>query len=166
MALLFVVTGLGVGVYAFWQATHQKNPSDQAAQANNCLFSLVQNIQTLPPPEVFKPAGDVTKLETADLEAGSGKAIAPGDCVTMKYYGTLAKDGKVFDEDFTKPEAIKFKLGTGQVIPGWDEGLNGMKVGGLRRLVIPSDKAYGPQSNGQIPANSDLVFVVKLVTAQ
>jgi len=82
----------------------------------------------------------------------------------VKYYGTLAKDGKKFDENFTQPTAIQFTLGAGNVIPGWDEGLVGMKVGSVRRLAIPAAKAYGETSpSADIPANSDLVFVVKLL---
>ena len=70
----------------------------------------------------------------------------------MKYYGTLASDGTMFDENFTKKTLFQFQLGQGQVIPGWDQGLVGMKVGETRRLVIPSSLAYGPQAQGSIPA--------------
>jgi FKBP-type peptidyl-prolyl cis-trans isomerase len=80
----------------------------------------------------------------------------------MKYYGTLASSGTVFDQNFDKPLALQFTLGKGDVIKGWDEGLVGIKTGGTRRIVIPADKGYGAQAAGSIPANSDLVFVVKL----
>jgi peptidylprolyl isomerase len=169
LTLLFVVTGLGVGVVAFWQATHQ--PKDNTSQttpppppptATNCAGGTEPNVETLPVPEIYKPDGDVTKLDTTDLQEGSGQAAKSGDCLVMKYYGTLASNGNKFDENYTKPEGFKFQLGQGQVIKGWDEGLVGIKVGGTRRLVIPSDMAYGAQAAGSIPANSDLVFVVKL----
>ena len=84
----------------------------------------------------------------------------------MKYYGTLASDGTLFDENYTKDTSFSFKLGAGQVIQGWDKGLLGMKVGGERRLVIPSELAYGESGQGAIPANADLVFVVKLLRIQ
>jgi len=84
----------------------------------------------------------------------------------MKYYGTLAADGTKFDENFTNATAFAFTLGQGQVIQGWDKGLVGMKAGGMRRLVIPAAQAYGDQAQGSIPANSDLVFVVKLLRIQ
>ena len=84
----------------------------------------------------------------------------------MKYYGTLAADGTLFDENFTKDTAFTFALGSGQVIQGWDKGLEGVKVGGTRRLVIPSNLAYGEAGQGAIPANADLVFVVKLLRIQ
>jgi peptidylprolyl isomerase len=169
LTILFVVTGLGVGVVAFWQATHQ--PKDNTSQttppptpptATACTGGTEANVETLPTPDVYKPDGDVTKLDTTDLQDGSGQAAKNGDCLVMKYYGTLASNGNKFDENYTKPEGFKFQLGQGQVIKGWDEGLVGIKVGGTRRLVIPSDKAYGSQAAGSIPANSDLVFVVKL----
>jgi peptidylprolyl isomerase len=81
----------------------------------------------------------------------------------MKYYGTLASSGKVFDENYDKSTALQLQLGKGQVIPGWDQGLVGMKAGGVRRLVIPAELAYGATGQGDIPANATLVFLVKLV---
>ena len=117
----------------------------------------------MPLPETFKPAGDVKTLESTDLEAGTGATVKAGDCLQVKYYGTLAKDGTVFDENFDKPTGFQFPLGGGSVIQGWDKGLVGAKVGATRRLVIPSDLAYGNQANSSIPANSDLVFVVKIL---
>ena len=71
--------------------------------------------------------------------------------------------GDEFDENFTTDGGLVFKVGTGNVIPGWDQGVPGMKVGGTRRLVIPSDLAYGENGSGSIPANADLVFVVKVL---
>ena len=95
------------------------------------------------------------------------QAAKVGDCLVVKYYGTLASNGTKFDEDFTDTTALAFTLGQGQVIPGWDQGLVGMKVGGTRRLAIPAAQAYGSQSpTAAIPANSDLVFVVKLLRIQ
>ena len=164
MVILFVATSIGIGVYAFWQNTHP-SPAQQTTNQNNCQFQQV-SAPTLTAPEVYKPAGAATQLQITDLQVGSGQAVQSGDCVTTKYYGTLASDGTVFDEDFTNPTALQFSLGQGQVIPGWDEGLIGMKVGGLRRLVIPPSLAYGSQAQGKIPANSTLVFVVKLISVK
>lgn len=121
----------------------------------------------LPAPSVYKPSGTVTALKTTDLTIGSGAAAKQGDCLIVKYYGTLAANGKKFDENFTQTTGLAFILGEGQVIPGWDQGLAGMKVGGTRRLVIPASLAYGDQSpSADIPANSALVFVVKLLRIQ
>jgi peptidylprolyl isomerase len=170
LTILFVVTGLGVGIVAFWQATHQ--PKDNTSQttppptpptSNTCdIQQPVQNVETLSAPEAYKPAGKVDQLQSTDLQQGSGQTAKDGDCLVMKYYGTLASNGDKFDENYSKPTALQFTLGKGDVIKGWDEGMVGIKVGGTRRLVIPSVKAYGSQAAGSIPANSDLVFVVKL----
>ncbi|QQS19252.1 FKBP-type peptidyl-prolyl cis-trans isomerase [Candidatus Saccharibacteria bacterium] len=127
---------------------------------------IAQKEEILPAPEVFKPEADVTELQTTDLTEGSGVQAKSGDTLVMKYYGTLASDGTMFDENYTKDTSFSFKLGGGQVIQGWDQGLVGMKVGGERRLVIPSTLAYGEAGQGAIPANSDLVFVVKLIRIQ
>lgn len=162
LTILFVVTGVGIGIYAFWQGTHPSNPAATTSPQNQCSFASVP-AESLSRPQVFKPAGDVKTLSTTDLTTGSGRPVQTGDCVSVKYYGTLAKDGSLFDEDYTQPLAIKYQVGAGQVIAGWDEGLIGMRAGGVRRLVIPSELAYGAQSpSAKIPANSDLVFTVKL----
>ena len=166
MALLFLVSAVGVSVAIFWQATR---PPDQSPQDSNnllCQIQLTQGQETIKPPTEYKSDKAVTQLQTTDLDTGTGEAVKAGDCLSVKYYGTLASNGKLFDENFTSSQALKFELGSGQVIPGWDEGLVGMKVGGMRRLVIPSELAYGNQSVGEIPANSDLVFTVKLLAAQ
>lgn len=116
-------------------------------------------------PEVYKPAGDVTKLEVKDLTVGSGDAVAADSCVTVHYHGSLAESGEVFDSSYERKEPVKFPLTN--VIQGWQEGLVGMKVGGVRRIVIPSDLAYGEAgSPPSIPANADLVFVVKLLAVE
>lgn len=180
LAVLFLGTGLGVGVVAFWQATHQNKSSSATSQAQNCAFDITPNVAALPVPEVYKPGVDVTKLESTDLQEGSGKAVKAGDCLTVKYYGTLASDGTKFDEDFTATTGLKLQLGVGGVIAGWDQGLVGMKAGGTRRLVIPSNLAYGDKGVCQTPnqkdqtkcdvyaikPNVDLVFLVNLVSIQ
>jgi peptidylprolyl isomerase len=120
----------------------------------------------LPTPTVYIPNGSVNSLQTTDLTSGSGQAAQSGDCLVVKYYGTIASSGKEFDQNFDQPIGFAFTLGQGQVIPGWDQGLVGLRVGGTRRLVIPASLAYGSQANGSIPANSALVFVVKLLRIQ
>ena len=163
IVVLFVVTSLGVGVWGFWAATHPQQPeSSQKPDSQACSINSVVG-QTATKPEAFKPPVDVTSLAISEIEPGTGQQLKTGDCVIAKYHGTLAADGKEFDGNFEKPLALQFQLGTGQVIPGWDQGLIGMRLGGTRRLVIPSELAYGPQAQGSIPANADLVFVVKVI---
>lgn len=141
------------------QGTTTASTPPQTAQT--CTDSATE--PTLPTPEVYKPAAAVTSLQTTDLAAGSGAAAKSGDCLIVKYYGTLATSGTEFDENFSQTSGFAFTLGQGQVIPGWDQGLAGMQPGGMRRLVIPASLAYGDQANGAIPANAALVFVVKLL---
>lgn len=95
-----------------------------------------------------------------DLEAGEGAAASAGQQVSVLYQGWLP-DGTLFDQRQDPGNPFVFTLGVGGVIPGWDEGVAGMRPGGLRLLVIPPDLGYGDQTNGPIPANSVLVFRVR-----
>lgn len=100
------------------------------------------------------------KLEVKDLKVGAGRQARAGDLLTMEYKGTLA-NGTVFDENVGKVP-FSFKLGTGQVIKGWDQGMVGIRVGGKRRLTIPADLGYDAAgAPPDIPANSTLVFEVQ-----
>lgn len=116
-------------------------------------------------PQVTVPKGaPPKKLVTNDLEAGSGPAAKAGDQVTVQYVGVGYDSGEQFDASWDRGEPFSFSLGAGEVIPGWDDGIEGMKVGGRRELVIPPDLAYG--SAGFPPAigkNETLIFVVDLL---
>jgi len=117
-------------------------------------------------PEVEVPEGrPPDELVIEDLEEGDGEEAASGDQVTVQYVGVDFDGGEEFDSSWERPEPFSFTLGGGEVIPGWDQGVEGMKVGGRRRLVIPPDLAYGPE--GQPPdigPNATLVFVIDLVS--
>ena len=129
----------------------------------------------LPPPEVpagLPPAVGPVKVQTSfalryiDTLVGTGAEAVAGKSVSLHYSGWLASDGTKFDSSFDHPDQqpIQLTLGTGRVIPGWDQGIVGMKQGGKRRLFIPYPLAYG--ANGRpprIPAKSDLIFDVELV---
>jgi peptidylprolyl isomerase len=116
-------------------------------------------------PKVTPPSGPApSKLETKNLIVGTGAEAKDGDTVTVNYVGVLYKTGKVFNASWETKEPFSFTLGKGQVIPGWDQGVPGMKVGGRRELIIPSALAYGAKgSPPKIPANEPLVFVVDLL---
>jgi peptidylprolyl isomerase len=116
-------------------------------------------------PKVVPPSGPApTKLETKDLIAGTGAEAKDGDTVVVNYVGVLYKGGKEFDASWKRHEPFSFALGAGKVIKGWDQGIVGMKVGGRRELIIPSELAYGATgSPPAIPANAPLVFVVDLL---
>jgi peptidylprolyl isomerase len=115
-------------------------------------------------PQVQTPEGAPPKqLVTNDLEEGSGPAAKTGDEVTVQYVGVNYKSGKEFDSSWSRSEPFPFTLGSGLVIQGWEEGIEGMKAGGRRELVIPPDLGYGPAgSPPAIPPNETLVFVVDL----
>jgi peptidylprolyl isomerase len=115
-------------------------------------------------PKVVVPKGAPPKsTETKELEEGTGPAAKQGDVVSVNYVGVNYKTGKEFDASWSRGEPFTFTLGAGEVISGWDEGIEGMKVGGRRELIIPPTHAYG--STGAppaIPPNETLVFVVDL----
>lgn len=110
-----------------------------------------KNIKTMP---------DGLKIE--DLKPGTGIEAKTGDNVTVHYVGTLT-NGTKFDSSRDRGNPFTFTLGAGDVIKGWDEGVAGMKIGGLRRLTIPSELGYGTTGQGPIPPNATLVFEVELL---
>jgi peptidylprolyl isomerase len=116
-------------------------------------------------PTVTRPTGaPPTTLVKRDLIVGSGPEATAGQSVTVNYVGVLYTTGRVFDASWKRHEPFSFSLGRGQVIPGWDQGIAGMKVGGRRELIIPAPLAYGARgSPPAIPPNATLVFVVDLL---
>lgn len=106
-----------------------------------------------------------TELEIEDIVEGDGPAAKDGDDLSMQYVGAIYDTGDEFDNSWDRGEPFDFKLGSGNVIQGWDQGIKGMKAGGRRKLVIPPDLGYGEAgSPPAIPPNSTLVFVVDLVS--
>jgi peptidylprolyl isomerase len=111
-------------------------------------------IPDVPPPE---------DLALLDLKEGIGPVAEPGTTITVQYVGEVYDTKKKFDSSWDQGKPLTFKLGGGQVIPGWETGLVGMEVSDRRELVIPPDLAYGDEKVGSIPPNSTLVFVVDLL---
>jgi peptidylprolyl isomerase len=116
-------------------------------------------------PVVKPPKGAPPKqLESKDLVEGTGEEAKSGDKVTVDYVGVNYKSGKEFDASWDRGEPFTFQLGAGMVIPGWDQGVEGMKVGGRRELIIPPELAYGPEgSPPAIGPNETLIFVIDLL---
>lgn len=109
------------------------------------------------------PIMNVTELKIEDEKVGTGDAAVAGKKVTVNYVGTLT-DGSKFDSSYDRNEPFTFTLGAGEVIPGWDQGVAGMKIGGKRRLTIPSSLAYGDSGiPGAIPGGATLIFEVELL---
>jgi FKBP-type peptidyl-prolyl cis-trans isomerase len=105
------------------------------------------------------------KLVIQDEVVGTGTEAVSGKSVTVNYVGTLI-DGTKFDSSYDRNQPFTFNLGTGEVISGWDQGVVGMKVGGKRKLTIPSSLGYGSQDQGAIPANSTLIFEIELLKVE
>lgn len=123
----------------------------------------------IPTPEA-SPAAPATTLadglQLQDVKIGTGTTAAAGNTVSVHYTGWLT-DGTKFDSSLDRGTPFSFKLGAGMVIKGWDEGVAGMKIGGVRRLVIPPALGYGATgAGGVIPPNATLVFEVQLLGVQ
>jgi len=116
-------------------------------------------------PEIdFPDSPPPTDLEVTDLSAGSGAEAASGSTVVVHYVGVAHSTGEEFDASYNRGEPLSFRLGVGQVIAGWDQGVTGMKVGGRRKLVIPPHLGYGDRgAGGVIKHGETLIFVVDLV---
>lgn len=115
------------------------------------------------PMTIDKPQITDSGLQYTDLEVGTGDEASAGQTVVVHYRGTL-EDGSQFDASYDRGQPFSFPLGAGRVIKGWDEGVQGMKVGGKRKLVIPPDLGYGARgAGGVIPPNATLIFEVELL---
>ena len=118
-------------------------------------------------PEIDFPGGEPpAELEITDIWEGDGPVASAGDRVSVHYVGVAHSTGEEFDASWDRGEPLSFRLGAGQVIAGWDQGVQGMKVGGRRQLVIPPGLAYGDRGAGNaIAPGETLIFVCDLVSA-
>jgi len=116
-------------------------------------------------PRIEKPEGDIPfDLGIEDIRVGDGEEATKGRKVSVHYVGVAFSTGEEFDASWNRGEPFEFKLGKGQVIPGWDVGVEGMRVGGRRKLTIPSSMAYGARGAGLvIKPHEPLVVVVDLL---
>ena len=119
-------------------------------------------------PQIEKPDGDIPfELGIDDLVVGDGDEAMKGSKVTVHYVGVAFRSGEEFDASWNRDQPFEFALGKGQVIPGWDAGVLGMKVGGRRKLTIPSAMGYGARgAGGAIAPHEPLVFVVDLLSVR
>ncbi len=168
--IIAIVMAIGaVGVYF---VAILANNNDQAAlsqyeeQQTACPSGQVTDKTISPAPSVpaieAVPAG-VSEVTTKDITVGSGQTVVAGDCVEILYHGVLAMTGVAFAGGDNYADGVPYRSSTTGFVEGFGEGLVGMKVGGERLVYIPSAKAYADQSNGEIPANSDLIFAIRLV---
>lgn len=146
-------------------------PAATAQAAGSADATAAQPVASGPVvPGSAEPGPPAEQLIVTDVKVGHGKEATSGATVRVNYtgwlYRPLARNGKgrQFDSSIgAGREPLEFPLGGGRVIKGWDQGVAGMKVGGKRTLIIPSELAYGPRSMGMIPANSALIFDVELL---
>ena len=118
-------------------------------------------------PEIDFPSGEPpASLEITDIWEGDGAVAKRGDTVHVHYVGIAFSTGEEFDASWNRGDPLAFRLGGGQVITGWDQGIEGMRVGGRRQLVIPPDLGYGDRGAGRVIAPGEtLIFVCDLVSA-
>ena len=119
---------------------------------------------TLEKPEVDFPGDAPDDLQISDIVVGTGEEATAGSTVIVHYVGVAHSSGEEFDASYNRGEPLRFKVGVGQVISGWDKGIVGMKVGGRRQLVIPPHLGYGDRgAGGVIAPGESLIFVVDLL---
>jgi peptidylprolyl isomerase len=149
--------------------TAQIGPKCSTASSTPAIYASTPAAGPKNPPVVTgAPATNADGLQCLDLKVGSGKAAQKGSTVSVEYTGWLASNGKKFDSSYDR-SAQPFSvtpLGQAQVIQGWNEGLVGMKPGGIRRIILPASLGYGAQANQAIPANSTLIFDVTVLSVQ
>lgn len=134
-------------------------------EKSNSINPSSQNEISISTNEESEEGGDsmeITELQIQDIIVGDGAEAVEGANISVHYSGTLT-DGTKFDSSYDRGTPFEFILGAGEVIEGWDKGFAGMKVGGKRKLTIPSNMAYGERAVGDIPANSTLIFEVELL---
>ena len=138
-------------------------PQDPAADIRRIVEGVGED--TSEKPEIAAPEGSPpAELERRDIVRGKGPGAKKGDTLTMQYVGVSWSTGQQFDASWDGPKPFTFELGAGDVIPGWDEGLVGMRAGGRRLLVIPAAQGYGAQGRPpDIVPNETLIFVVDLL---
>ena len=164
--MLIVAVCAGLAVAGCGGSSDSSSESTASSESTNAAAPGSSAEKTKPTVTVPKGAPP-KKLEVKELEEGSGAEAKSGSEVTVQYVGVNYKNGKEFDSSWSRNEPFSFTLGAGEVIPGWDQGVAGMKVGGRRELIIPPELAYGEA--GAPPAigpNETLVFVIDLLEAR
>jgi FKBP-type peptidyl-prolyl cis-trans isomerase len=160
---IFLVTLiLAGGAYAFVT----KEPKSQDLQTSNPSATIAAVATPIATSSANPISMQTDKLIIQDEVVGTGAEAVAGKKITVNYAGTLT-DGTKFDSSYDRNEPFLFTLGAGEVIQGWDQGFAGMKIGGKRRLTIPSSLAYGPNGiPGAIPGGATLIFEVELLKVE
>jgi len=159
---LLAVAGCGGG-----DSSSSTETTESAAAESGSSAKSSASVDTSKKPKVTVPSGPPpTGLEVEEIVEGTGAEAKAGDEVSVQYVGVGYESEEEFDSSWSRNEPFSFQLGAGMVIPGWDQGVAGMKVGGRRELIIPPELAYGAQGfPPDIPPNAALIFDVDLVKA-
>lgn len=175
---MFLVTSIGFSFLVIWQM-HQDSVKNKENTKLQSVLKEAQAKQSGQTPSDqstnnkeaklegtkltgFTPVASVTSLQIIDTVEGTGPVVAAGDTITAHYTGALTTDGTIFQSSLDSGQPFTAPLSN--LIKGWQAGIPGMKVGGTRRLVIPAEQAYGSQAQSGIPANSNLVFDIQLIS--
>jgi peptidylprolyl isomerase len=164
LALLLAACGGGSGANAEQPASATAaGPTPSAAETVAALATSISKDRNAKPVVAIPAGGTPTQLIEKDIVPGTGKTAKPGDMVSVQYVGSSWSTGSEFGASWDTGQPSSFTLGKGQVIPGWDKGVAGMKTGGRRLLIIPPALGYGAQgSPPKIAANETLAFVIDL----
>jgi peptidylprolyl isomerase len=164
---IFLLPSSNVPVQTAEQKEYERQLAELQKEQEKCPSGPVneKKIEPAPTPPEIVAAGDIAELRTEDVTVGDGAEVVAGDCIELFYHGVLAADAKAFAGGDNYAEGIPYRSLTTGFVPGFAEGLVGMKIGGERKIFIPSQQAYGenPPQGGEIPANADLVFAVRVV---
>ncbi len=164
---IFMLPSANTPVKTDTEKEYEKQLAEMQKEQEACPSGPVSDKKVDPAPTLPEIAAveSVPELKTEDVTVGDGDEVKAGDCVELFYHGVLAKDAKAFQGGDNYAEAVPYRSRTTGFVPGFAEGLVGMKVGGERKIYIPAAKAYGenPPAGGDIPANADLVFAVRVV---
>ena len=162
-AITLLVIFFGVTAFIFYKKIND------AGDMSKIGLGSTTSVTPLPTPTPTPKSNNIIQMENGlkieDLKVGTGAEAKAGQEVSVNYLGTF-ENGTKFDSSYDRNEPFQFVLGAGQVIKGWDIGVEGMKVGGKRKLIIPSDLADGERGVGPIPANATLVFEVELLAVR
>jgi len=162
-ALLLLITGSALTITVIIVLI-ENSSSQSLTQTSSTTTQLKSKSSTNPTTlSNYTPQKNITKLSYIDLKIGNGATVKKNDTITVLYTGAVASTGKVFQSTKTTGQPVTFSLS--QVIPGWQQGIPGMKVGGERRIFIPANLAYGanPPPGSGIPPNAALVFDVTVL---
>lgn len=164
---IFMLPSANTPVKTDAEKEYERQLAEMQKEQETCPSGPVNDKKLDPLPAVpeITAVESIPELKTEDVTVGEGEDVKAGDCVELLYHGVLAKDAKAFQGGDNYADGIPYRSRTNGFVPGFASGLVGMKVGGERKIYIPAAQAYGenPPAGGDIPANADLVFAVRIV---